>query len=354
MTARSRHAGHRLAGVVERVARTSAVSAFALTVLFGLACTSRQALAGANDGKRSPRDPALAMPAPARPVSPPTPSSSSPSPPAKPLPSPEVIEAPNLQAVPQLPWLGVQMDDGGDTGVRVERIVRGSPAEKGGIHVGDRIVSVDGARVTVPVEVSRAVAKHRVGETATVGLERTGTPLSMPIVLVARPSGDDMLRMDLVGAAAPAWTNVTPLGSAPSSLAQLKGRVVILDFWASWCGPCRLLAPKLSALKDRLAPQGLSVVGMTTDDAERAAVFAEKHQMRYAVVVDKDAETSKTYGITGLPTMIIIDKKGIVREVSVGFDPTGDAKLEATLKKLLAEPGGPSAPPPSVPRPLGR
>jgi peroxiredoxin len=246
------------------------------------------------------------------------------------------------------------MDRGGDLGVRIDQVVRGSPAERGGVRAGDRIVSIDGARVTGPEQVSRGVATHKVGDTVTLGIERTGNAINAAIVLAARPSSDELVRMHLVGAPAPAWSNVTALSGAPASLASLKGKVVLIDFWASWCGPCRMIAPRLSALKDRFGAQGLAVVGVTTDEAERAAVFAERHQMHYPSVVDKDGDTSRAYGITGLPTMILVDKKGIVRDVFVGFDPTGDAHLEATVKKLLAEPAGAVVPAPSVARPDGR
>ena len=263
-----------------------------------------------------------------------------------------------LPALRAAPWLGVQMDSGGDIGVTVEKVVRGSPAEKAGIRAGDRIVGVDGAKITAPAQVTRAVGQHKVGEPAAVDIERRGTAMTITVVLAARPSGDDILKMDLVGAPAPAWTKVSALAGAPSSIGQLRGRVVLVDFWASWCGPCRMLAPRLSALKDKLGAQGLTVVGITTDDAEKAAVFAEKHQMRYGIVVDKDGDTSRAYGVTGLPTMVLIDKKGVVRDVLVGYDPSGDARLEATLKTLLAEtapPAQPLPPPvPSAPRPPAR
>lgn len=275
-----------------------------------------------------------------------------------PAPAPPTPPAPFTNTAP---WIGVTMDRGGDIGVGIEHVVRGSPAERGGVKAGDRIISVDGSKTTSPVHVTKAVGTHQVGDTVSVALERRGTPVTASLVLAARPSGDEILKMDLVGAPAPAWTKVTPLTGAPSSVDKLKGRVVIIDFWASWCGPCRMLAPRLSALKDKLGAQGLSVVGITTDEAENAAVFAERFQMRYPIVVDKDAETSRAYGITSLPTMLVLDKKGVVREVFVGFDPTpsGDAKLEGVVKALLAENGASPPPPtpppaPSAPRPPGR
>ena len=279
----------------------------------------------------------------------PAPSASSPAaPPSGPAPAPSVAVVPG--GLPAAPWLGVQMDPGSDIGVTVEHVVRGSPAEKAGVRPGDRLITVDGTKTLAAAQVTRAVGQHKVGDSIAVELERRGSPTTITVILAARPAGDDILKMDLVGAPAPAWSKVSALGGAPSSIAQLRGRVVLVDFWASWCGPCRMLAPRLSALKEKLGAQGLSVVGITTDDAEKAAVFAEKHQMRYGIVVDKDGETSRAYGVSALPTMLLIDKKGVVRDVLIGYDPTGDARLEASVKALLAEAAPPPAPiPPPVP-----
>ena len=278
---------------------------------------------------------------------------SAPAPAAPPAPSAPAT-APLVPAgLPAAPWLGVQMDAGSDIGVTVEHVVRGSPAEKAGVRQADRLVSVDGTKTTAAAQVTRAVGQRRVGESISVELERRGTPITVTVTLAARPAGDDMLKMDLVGAPAPAWTKVSALAGAPSSIAQLRGRVVLVDFWASWCGPCRMLAPRLSALKEKFGAQGLTVVGITTDEAEKAAVFAEKHQMRYGIVVDKDGETSRAYGVSALPTMLLVDKKGVVRDVFIGYDPSGDARLEASLRALLAETAPPPAPvpPPTPPAP---
>jgi len=236
------------------------------------------------------------------------------------------------------PWMGVSMDSTNGNGVGVVHVVRGSPADKGVVKSGDRLVVVDGVKVASPAEVTRAVGAHSVGDTIPVEVERAGSNVKTSLVLAQRPSGDEMLRMDLVGTFAPAWTNVTPLSGAPASLNALKGRVVIMDFWATWCGPCKAIVPRLSSMKDRFGAQGLSVVGITTDEAEKAADYASKNAMKYPSVIDTNGDTSKAYGIQGLPTMLVVDKRGVVREVFVGFDPTGEAKLESIIKTLLAEP----------------
>jgi len=141
--------------------------------------------------------------------------------------------------------------------------------------------------------------------------------------------------MNLVGAPAPAFRGVTALSGAPSSVGALKGKVAVLDFWASWCGPCRMVAPRLGALRDRYGAQGLAVVGVTTDEPEVAARSAERFKMKYPTVVDTSGETSRAYGITGLPTMVLVDRAGVVRDVFVGFDPTGDTRIKTAIKWLL-------------------
>ena len=115
--------------------------------------------------------------------------------------------------------------------------------------------------------------------------------------------------------------------------------MVLVDFWATWCGPCRMIAPRLSALQDKLGAQGLSVVGVTTDPAEKAATYTELSGIKYPSLSDPGSMVSRAYHVSGIPSLFVVDRRGVVREVFVGFDPTRDAKLEALVQALLAEPG---------------
>jgi thiol-disulfide isomerase/thioredoxin len=231
------------------------------------------------------------------------------------------------------------MESAGESvGVRVKHVIRGSPADVAGLKEGDAIRAIDGESVASPDDVTRIVGGHEPGEQIVAGVSRATSALAIRISLANRPGPDEMLRMDRVGAFAPPWVGVEPIGDAPASVSALRGKVVLLDFWATWCGPCRILAPKLSALQARYGAQGLQVVGVTTESSEGAALFAQRTSMRYPIAVDPRAETTRAYAVSALPTLFVIDKRGVVRDVAVGYDPSRDAQIEALLKELLAEP----------------
>ncbi len=243
------------------------------------------------------------------------------------------------QGVRRAPWLGVHMDSGPGQGVLVAHTTGGSPADKAGVHDGDRILKVDGALVGSPSEVQRLVALHAAGDVVTVIVTRGGKEQSFQVALEPRPSSEEMARMEHMGKFAKPWTGLERVaGNAPASIGALRGKVVVVDFWATWCGPCRLTAPILSGWQARYGAQGLSVVGITTDDATEAAAFAERHAMKFGVLADPSATTTRAYSVSALPTLFIIDKRGVVRDIAIGYDPGREAQMEALIKTLLAEP----------------
>jgi len=238
------------------------------------------------------------------------------------------------------PWLGIAMDkDTQSPGVRLGHVVRGSPADRAGLREGDRVLRVGGTTVSRGSEVVNAVSAFAVGDSVELGFARAGKEQSARVTLAAFPSQDDMMRMDLVGAFAPSWKDVAVVGGTfPASIGAMRGHVVLLDFWATWCAPCRVAIPKLDALQARFGAQGLTVLGVSTEDAQDVAVFVQRMGMRYGVASDKHGETTRSYGVASLPTLIVIDKRGVVRDVAIGFDSGADARLDATVRALLAEP----------------
>ena len=123
-----------------------------------------------------------------------------------------------------------------------------------------------------------------------------------------------------------------------TSLAQLHGKVVYLDFWASWCGPCRMSFPQLEQLRQDLSPRGFEVLAVNVDEFEADALtFLEEIPVSYPVVRDGEAVTPRAYGILGMPTGYLIDREGVVRLVHQGFRKHDGAKLRAEIIQLLGE-----------------
>jgi peroxiredoxin len=239
------------------------------------------------------------------------------------------------------PWLGVELDQGrADHGVRVKHAIRSSPAWKAGIRDGELIVRVGDVAVSRPDDVIREVGNHAPGSSVRITVQRGGSEVLLSAQLAPLPDTDEMLRLDKVGAPAPNWKGVAPVsGPLPAGLHELKGRVVVLDFWATWCMACRMSVPKLAAWQAKFGAQGLSVIGITDDPVAEASQAANSFGMRYAAIgSDESADTQRAFGVRALPTVFVIDKRGVIRDVSVGFDPRKEAEMETLLTRLLAEP----------------
>ncbi len=120
------------------------------------------------------------------------------------------------------------------------------------------------------------------------------------------------------------------------SLADFEGKVIVLDLWATWCGPCRLEIPFLNSLYEEFREQGLVVVGVGLDEGGAAVLrpFAEENGITYPILVgDRSVQTS--YGVTGIPTTFMIGRDGRIARKHVGFHPSMAGEMRSDVERLL-------------------
>lgn len=141
-----------------------------------------------------------------------------------------------------------------------------------------------------------------------------------------------------VGSQAPSFTldTIKNFSDKQIKLSAYKGKVVYVDFWASWCGPCQRSFPKLDALRAKYKDKGFEVIAINLDEkAKDAHEFLAKYPVTFPIAYDPKGKVAEQYKLKGMPTAFIIDRKGMVSHIVVGFNETDEVKtIEAVLNQL--------------------
>jgi cytochrome c biogenesis protein CcmG/thiol:disulfide interchange protein DsbE len=139
----------------------------------------------------------------------------------------------------------------------------------------------------------------------------------------------------MAGETAPSFALPTDAGIV--KLADLKGKVVYLDFWASWCPPCRKSFPWMNEMQQRYGRQGFAVVAVDVDKTrDLASKFLHEVPADFIVAYDPEGGVADSYQVQGMPSSFIIDRNGQIREVHVGFRDGDTDDIESTLQAVLA------------------
>jgi cytochrome c biogenesis protein CcmG/thiol:disulfide interchange protein DsbE len=125
-----------------------------------------------------------------------------------------------------------------------------------------------------------------------------------------------------------------PAVSGSASLDSLRGRVVVVDFWASWCGPCHESFPWLAGLQKRYRDRGLTVVAINLDkERDKAEEFLARFQVPFTVAFDPAGKTAEAYGVSAMPFSFVIDRSGDIVFAHAGFDARKTEPLEDAVKE---------------------
>jgi peroxiredoxin len=141
-----------------------------------------------------------------------------------------------------------------------------------------------------------------------------GTPAPAPTFTLASRSGQDV------------------------SLAQYKGNVVMINFWASWCGPCRQEMPLLEGIYKKYNKMGFTMIGVNVEpDSNAANEWLKATPVSFPILYDRDSKVSKLYDVAGMPSTVIIDRSGKLRVLHRGYKPGDENEYLDSIRTLIRE-----------------
>ncbi len=146
---------------------------------------------------------------------------------------------------------------------------------------------------------------------------------------------------EAAGEVAPAFT-LRDIDGKTVNLADYQGKVVLLQFWATWCGPCQAEMPHLQKMYTELGPKGFVVLSISIDDARASSMvkpIIKKNGYTFPVLLDKDTSVVTKYNPTkSVPYAVVVDKAGKIASVHLGYNPGDEVALKSEISALLAAP----------------
>jgi peroxiredoxin len=139
------------------------------------------------------------------------------------------------------------------------------------------------------------------------------------------------------GAPAPSFTLAARSGH-DVTLAQYHGQVVMINFWASWCGPCRQEMPLLESIYKKYNKLGFTLLGVNVEpDSKAADDWLRETPVSFPILYDKDSKVSKLYDVAGMPSTVIIDRSGKLRKIHRGYKPGDENEYLDSIRALVRE-----------------
>jgi thiol-disulfide isomerase/thioredoxin len=260
------------------------------------------------------------------------------------------------------PWLGVMLQPG-TKGV-VVKVVPDTPAAKAGLEDGDEILAIDKTKTKTTSDLIETVAKHRVGDEVVLKVLRGKKTIDMPATLGQKPDTRDVTRKALIDRKAPEFDLAVLDGEGRGDFDDYDGKVVVVEFFATWCKYCPLMHKKLSALQTKYKDDVI-VVGIGSDDKQKLlnyldpdfepkkttakikdprtgveverVIHIEPHygHLGFRALHDDGEKVKGAYWVTTLPTVVVIDRDGFVRDIGVGASNAVARQIQRSVATLV-------------------
>lgn len=234
------------------------------------------------------------------------------------------------------PWIGITLDQE-YKGILIKSVMSGMPGEEGGLIAGDEVIAVDSKKVTNLNEFGSTIRSYGVGTFIELHILRKGVAQTRRIKLAARPDALAMLNNQLMGKPLPSFNLKAIPGGSQAASESFKGKVLLIEFWATWCAPCRLTQPLLSEFARANKDKGIQVIGISDEDEATVRDYVKKENPAYLILNDPSHATHDKFLVTGLPTFVVVNKKGTIISASIGSGFYLDEAFNAAKKASLEE-----------------
>jgi peroxiredoxin len=234
-------------------------------------------------------------------------------------------------------WLGIVFRDitiiektGTSTAFLIEKVIPGSGAIESGIQSGDTLIGVSGNRIYDRSRLHSELGRFKPGDQVELWLKKHGQQAKAMVRMQKRPENLTSLVGTLTGSQLPyrgeTYANSNQLNDKP--------KLILLEFWATWCGACRNSRPILNKIYSKYSGRGLEVAGISREPISKLKHFQNEFPVRYPQMADVSGEIQTRYGVSALPTYFLLDANGyVLRSFRGGMsEKSWESEIESWLK----------------------
>ena len=236
-------------------------------------------------------------------------------------------------------WIGILVAGVADSGsgIQVMGVVPDSPAASAGIAAGDLLLGTNERTFDGPDALVALIRSSAPGSVLRFKGRRTGATRTFEVSVEPAPDENTVLERIFVGRPAPSLDGVVGVSdaAAPSWL-QLRGRVVVLDFWAPWCGVCHVVADDLNRWQHEFGKR-LQVVGIAAGTVEDVSRLAPQFHMEYLVAADPSEAVSTAFSASAVPLVVVVDAAGVVRAITLGYSSARMSAMKNIVAQLVSQ-----------------